>query len=156
MKSGLGNWILLFNMTMTEIITNVEKAIFKLHNFSYLAVFVSFKIWSSVSQLTLLLYQVQIYILTNIQLRMDAITYLKYWFWISSILERTKNSTKPNNTSFERAGSGLFKSWRLEAWHSYWPATPTLCDKLDFLGEEGVASPWGCHAPVLQEFFCPL
>ena len=82
-----------------------------------------------------------------------AIKHLKYWFRISSILERTKNSTKTSNTSFERSGSRLFKSWRLGAWHSYWPATPTLYDKLNFLGEEGVASPWCCHAPVLQEFF---
>ena len=91
-----------------------------------------------------------------IQMRADAMTRLKYWFLISSILERTKNSTKANNTSFERSGSWLLKSWRLGAWHSYWPATPTLYDKLNFLGEEGVASPWCCHAPVLQEFFCPL
>ena len=92
----------------------------------------------------------------NIQLRDLAIKHLKYWFRISSILERTKNSTKTNNTSFERSDSGLLKSWRLGAWHSYWPATPTLYDKLNFLGEEGVASPWCCHAPVLQEFYCPL
>ena len=92
----------------------------------------------------------------NIQLRADAMVHLKYWFRISSILERTKNSTKTNNTSFERSDSGLLKSWRLGAWHSYWPATPTLYDKLNFLGEEGVASPWCCHAPVLQENYCPL
>ena len=92
----------------------------------------------------------------NIQMRDLAIKHLKYWFRISSILERTKNSTKTNNTSFERSDSGLSKSWRLGAWHSYWPATPTLYDKLNFLGKGGVASPWCCHAPVLQEYFCPL
>ena len=92
----------------------------------------------------------------NIQMRALAIIHLKYWFRISSILERTKNSTKTSNTSFERSGSGLFKFWRLGAWHSYWPATPTLYDKLNFLGEEGVASPWCCHAPVLHRFFCLL
>ena len=92
----------------------------------------------------------------DIQLRADAMVHLKYWFLISLILERTKNSTKTNNTSFERSDSGLFKSWRLGAWHSYWPAMPTLCDKLNFLGEEGVASPWCCYAPVLQEIFWPL
>ena len=91
-----------------------------------------------------------------IQLRDLAIKHLKYWFRISSILERTKNSTKTNNTSFERSDSGLLKSWRLGAWHSYWPATPTLYDKLNFLGKGGMASPWCCHAPVLQEYFCPL
>ena len=89
-----------------------------------------------------------------IQMRALAIVHLKYWFWISSILERTKSSTKTNNTSFERSGSGLLKSWRLGAWHSYWPATSTLYDKLNYLGEKGVASPWCCNAPVLQEFFC--
>ena len=92
----------------------------------------------------------------DIQLRADAMTHLKYWFRISSIVERTNNSTKTINTSFERSGSGLLQSWRLGAWHSYWPATPTLYDKLNFLGEEGVASPWCCQAPVLQEFFCLL
>ena len=89
-------------------------------------------------------------------MRADAMTHLKYWFRISSILERTKNSTKTSNTSFERSDSGLLKSWRLGAWHSYWPATPTLYDKLNFLGKGGVASPWCCHAPVLQEYFFPL
>ena len=93
---------------------------------------------------------------TDIQLRALDITHLKYWFWISWILERTKNSTKTSNTSFERSGSWLLKSWRLEAWHSYWPATPTLYDKLNFLGKGGVASPWCCHAPALQEYFCSL
>ena len=92
----------------------------------------------------------------EIQMRALAIIHLKYWFRISSILERTKNSTKTNNTSFERSDSRLFKSWRLGAWHSYWPATPTLYDKLNFLGKGGVASPWCCQAPVLQEYFCPL
>ena len=86
----------------------------------------------------------------------DAITHLKYWYRISSSLERTKNSTKTSNTSFERSDSGLSKSWRLEAWHSYWPATPTLYDKLNFLGKGGMASPWCCHAPVLQENYCSL
>ena len=90
----------------------------------------------------------------NIQMRDLAIKHLKYWFRISSILERTKNSTKTSNTSFERSDSKLLKSWRLGTWHSYWPATPTLYDKLNFLGEEGVASPWCCHAPVPQEYFC--
>ena len=90
----------------------------------------------------------------NIQLRADAMTHLKYWFHISSILERTKNSTKTNNTSFKRSDSRLLKIWRFGAWHSYWPATPTLNDKLNFLGEEAVASLWCCHAPVLQECFC--
>ena len=89
-------------------------------------------------------------------MRAFAITHLNYWFWILSILERTKNSTKTSNTSFERSNSGLLISWRLRAWHSYWPATPTLYDKLTFLGGEAVVSPWCCHAPVLQEFFCPL
>ena len=83
--------------------------------------------------------------------RADAITHIKYWFRVSSILERTKNSTKTNNTSFERSDSGFLKSWRLGAWHSYWPATLTLYEKLSFLGEEGVASPWCCHAPVLHK-----
>ena len=92
----------------------------------------------------------------GIQLRADAMVHLKYWFRISSILEKTKNSTKTSNTSFERSDSGLIKSWRLGVWHSYWPAMPTLYDKLNFLGEEGVASPWCCQAPVLQDFFCPL
>ena len=94
--------------------------------------------------------------LWNIQMRADAMVYLKYWFRISSILERTKNSIKTSNTSFERSDSGLSKSWRLGAWHFYWPATPTLYDKLNFLGEEGVASPWYCHAPVLLENYCQL
>ena len=49
-----------------------------------------------------------------IQMRDLAIKHLKYWFRFSSILERTKNSTKTNNTSFERSISGLCKSWRLE------------------------------------------
>ena len=93
---------------------------------------------------------------SHIQMRDLAIKHLKYCFWISSILERTKNSTKTSNISFERSGSGLFKSWRLGAWHSYWPATPTLYDKLNFLGEEGVASPRCYHAPVLQENYCLL
>ena len=92
----------------------------------------------------------------HVQMRADAMTHHKYWFRISSILERTKNGTKTSNTSFERSDCGLLKSWRFGAWHSYWPAMPTLYDKLNFLGEEGVASPWCCHAPVLQEFFCPL
>ena len=83
----------------------------------------------------------------------DAITHHKYWFQISSILVRTKNSTTKSNTSFERSDSGLLKVCRLGAWHSYWPATPNLYDKLTFLEEEGVASPWCCHAPVLQDFF---
>ena len=69
-----------------------------------------------------------------IQMRALDILHLKYWFRISSILERTKNSTITSNTSFKRSGSGLFKSWRLGAWHSYWPTTPTLYDKLNFLG----------------------
>ena len=90
---------------------------------------------------------------TLIQLRADATVHLKYWFRISSILERTKNITKTINTSFERSDSELFKSWRLGVWHSNWPATPTLYDKLNFLGEKGVASPWCWHAPVIQEFF---
>ena len=89
----------------------------------------------------------------HIQMRDLAIKHLKYWFRISSILERTKSSTKTNNISFERSDSKLFKSWRLGAWHSNWPATPTLYDKLTFLGKEGVASPWCCHALVLQDFF---
>ena len=89
-------------------------------------------------------------------MRAFAITHLNYWFRILSILERTKNSTKTSNTSFERSDSGLFKSWRSGAWHSYWPATLTLCDKWNFFGEEGVASPWCCHAPVLHKFYCPL
>ena len=88
----------------------------------------------------------------NIQMRDLAITNLKYWFRISSILEKTKNSTKTSNTSFERSESGLPKSWRLGAWHSYWPATPTLYDKLNFLGKEGMANWWCCHVPVLQDF----
>ena len=46
-------------------------------------------------------------------LRPLDITHLKYWFCISSIFEKTKNSTKTSNTSFERSGSGLPKSWRL-------------------------------------------
>ena len=92
----------------------------------------------------------------HIQMRALTIIHLKYWFQISSILKRSKNSTETNNTLFERSGSGLFKSWRLGAWHSYWPAMPILYDKLNFLGEEGVASPWRCHALVLQEFYCPL
>ena len=91
-----------------------------------------------------------------IQMRADTMIHLKYWFRISSILDRTKNSTKTSNTSFERSDSGLFKSWRLGAWHSYWPATPTLYDKLNFLGKGGMASPWYCHAPILQEIYCPL
>ena len=91
-----------------------------------------------------------------LKMRADAMVHLKYLFRISSILERTKNSTKTKNTSFERSDSGLLKSWRLGAWHSYWPATPTLYDKLNFLGKGGMASPWCCHAPVLQEYFCPL
>ena len=59
-----------------------------------------------------------------IQLRDLAIKHLKYWYQFSSILERTKNSIKTNSTSFERSKSGLLKSWRFGAWHSYWPATP--------------------------------
>jgi len=62
-----------------------------------------------------------------------AIGHLKYWFRISSILETTKNSTKTSNTSFERSDSRLLKSWRLGAWHSYWPTMPTLYVKLNFL-----------------------
>ena len=85
-----------------------------------------------------------------------AIKHLKYWFRISSILERTKNSTKTSNTSFERSDSGLLKSWRLGVWHSYRPSTPTLYDKLNFLGKEGLVSPWCCHTLVLQKYFCPL
>ena len=92
--------------------------------------------------------------MVHIQMRVDAMTHLKYWFRISSILERTKNSTKTSNTTFERSDSGLPKTWRLGAWHSCWPATPTLYDKLTFLEEEGVASPWSCLAPVLQELLC--
>ena len=92
----------------------------------------------------------------KIQMQADAMVHLKYWFRISSILEKTKNSTKTSNTSFERSDSGLPKSWRSWAGHSYWPATPTLYDKLNFLGKGGMASPWCCHAPVLQEYFCPL
>ena len=91
----------------------------------------------------------------KMQMRALAITLLKYWFWISSILERTKNSTKTSNTSFESSGNGLPKFWRLGVWHSYWPATPTLYDKLNFLGEEGMASPWCYHAPV-QDFFLSI
>jgi len=56
----------------------------------------------------------------------------------------------------ERSDSGLLKSWRLGAWHSYWPAMPTLYVKLNFLGIGVVASPWCCQAPVLQEYFFPL
>ena len=85
-----------------------------------------------------------------------ALTHLKYWFQISSILERTKNSAKTSNTQFERSDSGLLKSWRLGAWHSYWRAMPAFNDKLNFLGEEGVASPWCYHAPILQKDYCPL
>ena len=44
----------------------------------------------------------------DIQLRDLAIKHLKYWFQISSILERTKNSTKISNVSFQRSDSGLF------------------------------------------------
>ena len=95
-------------------------------------------------------------LLCIIQMQALAIVRLNYWFQISSFLERTKNSTKTSNTLFERSDNKLFKSWRLWAWHSHWPATPTLYDKLNFLGEEGVASPWCCHAPVLQEKYCPL
>ena len=91
-----------------------------------------------------------------IQLRDLAIKHLKYWLRISSILERTKYSTKTSNTSFERSDSWLSKSWKLGAWHSYWLAMPTLYDKWNFLEEEGVTSPWCCHAPVLQIYFCPL
>ena len=92
----------------------------------------------------------------DIQMRDLAITHLKYWFQISSILEKTKNSTKTSNTSFETSDSWLTKFWRLRVWHSHWPDMPTLCDKLNFLGKEGMASPWCCHTPVLQEWFCPL
>ena len=91
-----------------------------------------------------------------VQMRADAITHLKYWFRISLILERTKNSTITSNTSFKRSDSDLLKSWRLGTWHSYWPATPTLYHKLNFLGNGGVASPWCCHAPVLHKNYCPL
>ena len=36
---------------------------------------------------------------------------------------------------------GFLNSKDWGAWHSYWPATHTLYDELNFLGEEGVASP---------------
>ena len=62
-----------------------------------------------------------------IQMRDLAIKHLKYWFRISSILERTKNSTKTSNTSFERSDSGLSKSWRLGAWHSYSRSSLEIC-----------------------------
>ena len=83
----------------------------------------------------------------NIQLRADAMVHLKYWFRISSILERTKSSTKTSNTSFKRSDSGLLKSWRLGAWHSYWPAMPTLYDKL-FRRR-------GCGKPMILPRPCP-
>ena len=92
----------------------------------------------------------------HIQLRDLDIKHLKYWFRISSILERTKNSTKTSNTSFERSDSGFLNPEDWGAWHSYWPATPTLYDKLNFLGKEVVASLWCCQAPVLQKDNCPL
>ena len=109
-------------------------------------------------QFTVSVYRLIISIIKEnyLQLQVDAMAHLKYWFRISSILERTKNSTKTRHTSFERSDSGLYKSWRLGAWHSYWPATPTLYDKLNFSGEEGMASLWCCHAPVLHKFYCPL
>ena len=89
-------------------------------------------------------------------MRALAIVHLKYWLRISSILKRTKNSTKTSNTLFERSGSGLFKSWRIRAWHSYWPAMPTLYDKLNFLGEDGLAGPLCYHYQGFQMTYCTL
>ena len=89
----------------------------------------------------------------EIQMQALAIGHLKYWFWISSILETTKNSEKKEIPHLKGLILGFIKFWRLGAWHSYWPATPTLYDKLNFLGNGGVASPWCCNAPVLQYFF---
>ena len=88
-----------------------------------------------------------------IQMRDLAITHLKYWFRISSILERTKNSTKTSNTSFERSDSGLLKSWRLGAWHSYWSATPTLYYKLYFFWKRGHGKPMMLPRPCSPQIF---
>ena len=60
-----------------------------------------------------------------IQLRADAMVHFKYWFRISSILEKTKNRTKTSNTSFGRSDSGLLKSWSLGAWQHHGLATPS-------------------------------
>ena len=70
-----------------------------------------------------------------------AIKHLNYWFWISSILERVKNSTKTNNISFERSDSKHPKSWRLGAWHSHWPTMPTFYNKLHFFRKRGRGKP---------------
>ena len=45
-----------------------------------------------------------------IQMGDDAITHLKYLFQFSSILERTQNGKKTNNTSFESSDNGHLKS----------------------------------------------
>ena len=64
-------------------------------------------------------------------LSIESKTNLNYWFRILSILERTKNSTKTSNTSFERSDSGLLKSFIINwtfyekgAWQAHDNAMP--------------------------------
>ena len=140
-----------------DVSTTSIKVLLSNHLISFSNLFYSLNFWLMIDNLKCLYRRIICFcIVHDIQMQADAITHLKYWFQISSILERTKNSTKTNNTSYERSDSGLSYSWKFGAWHSYWPATPTLYDKLNFLGIGGMASSWCCHAPVLQEYFCPL